>query len=460
MPKRLRLLIYANLAICAIILGLLCHFLSSIHAHSAESRVAFILAIGAYITMAVFSILTWQSIAKLFILPGQKARASLLASLPHYKTDNVTLETHTYNELATEIAEYIENLAQGQRAIVNYSSDLICSLNEQGKILNSNASAENIWLHRNTSLIGAVLADLAEAGDKPRLMSYLERLVESTGEAEMFECRMLDVNGRLIDFRWNIEWSPSTRRFYCIGSDITLEKEIERLRAEITSMVSHDLRAPVSSLAYFVDGLLSGDFGNLNETGRTQVVQLRSNLDQILRLIDQLLNAEQLEAGSLKVQVKIVPANAIVEAATSMLGPASKAKNIELLFTETDELVFADFDRCVQVMNNLISNAIKFSPDSSSIKIACTQNDGFLKFEVSDQGPGIAPEFWSTIFERFKSLENTSSKKGAGLGLYMSKKLIELQQGQIGIYSVPSKGSTFWFTLKLASEDDLPGYLE
>ena len=460
-PEKFKFLIYANLIVCAIVLGLLCHFVSILPEQASEKTTIVALALVTYVLIAASSISSWRIIAGSLVQPGQKAKAFLLAALPKYQPGNTSAASRTLDELSAELAEHLENLSQGQRAIVNYSSELICSLNEEGKILNLNMSAEKKWLHPNMSLIGASLAELAEASDKARFADHLHSLVQSKSEKETIECRMVDLNGKPIDFRWKIEWSPTSRRFYCIGLDITPEKEIERLRAEITSMVSHDLRAPVSSLAYFIDGLLSGDFGELNELGKTQLTKLRSSLDQILRLIEQLLNAEQLEAGSLKVDTKIVPASSIIETSVSLLEGSAQAKNVKIEVQETDELVFADFDRCVQIMNNLISNAIKFSPDSSIIKLNCKQENAFVKFEVSDKGPGIAPEFWSVIFDRFKTLSSSDSEKhGAGLGLYISKKLVELQEGQMGLFSSPPNGTSFWFTLKRASEADLPGYLD
>lgn len=419
-------------------------------------------------TIAIVSSLTYLVSASLIYLhlkdrksKGEDAaRATLLAALPEFKPEQLEWKEKTLLEISETAVRELENLRQGQNAIVNFSGEIICSLDERLRIRELNLGAERIWRHPNISVLGAEFLSLVYEPDREKTGKNFMESQNNEGTEKPYECRMTDLNGRLIDMAWTIEWSPSKRVYFCIGTDISKEKEIEHLKAEITSMVSHDLRAPISSLAFFIQGLISGEFGQLSESGRCRIIAIRESIDQILRLINQLLDADRLESNSLELELKIIPASALIETSLSMLSNLAEKKKQQIKTAESEELVFADFDRSVQVLNNLLSNAIKYSPESREIEIKVNNEDNKVRFEIIDQGPGIPVTKWASIFERFKTLENEEKGASSGLGLYISKKLVELQGGSIGVYSVPGKGSRFYFFLKRACENDLPGYLD
>ena len=438
--------------------GLLCLFCRQANLTEDQKNPFFLLAALGYIATTLSLFLASKSINS-NLQSEENARATLLSSLSKVEADPAKLADISLEKIAAEVVREIEELKQAERAIVDFSPEIVCSLNERAEIIEINANAESIWQHANMSLIGASIVKLAHSSDASALEHYLHEC--KTGkEQKPLDCRFLSATGRYIDIAVQAEWSASGQRFYCVATDISAKKEIERLKAEISSMVSHDLRAPVSALSFFLEGLLGGEFGTLTEGGRAQVLRLKDSMEQVLRLINQLLDAEKLEAGGINVEIKVVPVSAVIETSTSILAPLTKQKQLSIDAAETDELVFADFDRMVQVFSNLLSNAIKWSPEGSQIKIKVSSDNEMVKVEVADQGPGIPVDRWSMIFERFKTVDSKSSASGAGLGLYISKTLIELQNGQMGVYSVPGKGASFWFSLKRASEKDLPGYLD
>lgn len=129
---------------------------------------------------------------------------------------------------------------------------------------------------------------------------------------------------------------------------------------------------------------------------------------------------------------------------------------MSLEFPSSDTLLFADFERTKQVLSNLLSNAIKWSPENSRVEISDESDGAMTKISVKDLGPGIAQSKVKVIFERFKSLDGRSDKEMAssGLGLYICKRLTELQGGSIGVKSTIGQGSTFWFTLPTGELDD------
>lgn len=409
--------------------------------------------------VAISSIMIFQARRLLtdFIEPNELVFAKLQSAV---SDEYIAAETSqlALSRLAVAAIEELENSRQAGAVIAEYSSDILCSLDANLRIMELNASAEKIWQHPNIALIGSNIIDLAFAQDQNKLRQYFDsaKTLEQAGE---IECQMRTLNGQSIDVSWTAEWSNSINIFYCIGKDITESKQIQRLRAEITAMVGHDLRAPVSGLSFFIEGLLSGEFGKINEQGAARVLRCRDSVEQMLRLINQLLDAEKIESGELKAELKILPVSEIVETAQSLLAAFAEKKNLKIEAEESTLLVNADFDRSVQILANLLSNAIKFSPDGSTIRIMQSCQDHLVTVSVEDQGPGIAAEHWQEIFQRFKSL-GESSEGSSGLGLYLAKNLAELQGGSMGLSSVPGKGSRFWFSMKAASEADLPGYLE
>lgn len=457
--KRPQLYLLLALAVSAATFGLVCFLCKQFNLTADQRNTFTLVSIIGYLATTGCLILASRSLSAGQIA-DDNARANLLSCLTNTAgIDDEKLIRIPLEAIATALAKEFEELKQAQRAIVDYSPEIVASLNQKYEILELNANAERIWQHPNFSLLGASILQIAYEGDRQLLEQYLQEC--KTGkEQKPLECRFLTPNKRLIDLSLNAEWSSSGQGYYCVANDISAQKEIERLKAEISQMVSHDLRAPVSSLSFFLEGLLGGDFGTLTESGKSQVLKLKDSLEQVLRLINQLLDAEKLEAGGINVDLKVVPVSSILETSINILTPLAQKKRLTIDCAETEALAFADFDRTVQVFSNLLSNAIKWSPEPGAIKVTVTGDKETVKVEVSDQGPGIPVNQWTVIFERFKTLDSSNAASGAGLGLYISKKIIELQSGQMGVYSVPGKGASFWFSLKRAGEEDLPGYLD
>lgn len=391
----------------------------------------------------------------------EKAAALLLSIFKHSEIEERSLSNKSLIEIADECSIVSENQRQAAQLIADFSSDLLLSLTDDLKIVELNASASRQWQQARLNLIGLPFEKLIVEADRVAMHSYFQ-LAKESDQINSFECRMQIGNGKIIDVLWTIEYSKSMSAFYCIGKDVSAEKEIQRLRAEITAMVSHDLRAPVSGLSFFLEGLMRGELGNLNENGRAQVGRNRQNVEQMLRLINQLLDAEKLESGEIKMDVKIVPVDSIVESASSLLGDFAEQKGVRIRYAESGTLVHADFDRSVQILSNLLSNAIKFSPKDGEVVINGKADGKDVHLQVMDEGPGVPASLRSDLFQRFKAQNQGAEQivKSSGLGLYLAKNLATMQDGDIGLANEERKGSCFWFQLKQASEDELPGYLD
>ena len=224
-------------------------------------------------------------------------------------------------------------------------------------------------------------------------------------------------------------------------------------RDDVLAMVSHDLRdllgAILSSSAWL---LRAAPVGEAGATSRVGAERVRRYAERMKRLIDDLTDITRIDAG--KLSVRLSPGNLaplISEAVIALRGAATaKELILDLPFCEEPIPAMFDEDRVLQVLNNLIANAIKFTPAGGRIRVECEHSNNMAKVSVTDTGPGIPPEIIEAIFERFRQGVNPE-RRGLGLGLYISRNLVEAQQGKIWAESTLGQGTTVIFTLPLMS---------
>ncbi len=229
-------------------------------------------------------------------------------------------------------------------------------------------------------------------------------------------------------------------------------KELDKLKSDFVSNVSHELRTPLTAVEVLIDNMLDGITGPLNDKQNRYIIGIKDSSDRLARLIDDLLDLSVIEAGRLELRRGPFSPAALVRAVTDTLRPMAEEKLIRLKASSTgaDLMAWADRDKITQVLTNLISNAIKFTPAGGEVNVAIRRDSaGWLQISVSDTGPGIAPEQADKIFDEFYQLRQPGEKKtgGVGLGLAISKKLVEMHDAKIWVQSGLGKGSIFSFTL-------------
>lgn len=219
-------------------------------------------------------------------------------------------------------------------------------------------------------------------------------------------------------------------------------------KSEIVSMVSHDLRAPLTSIRGSLSLLHSGLINKPEDVAALIRISYEST-EFLLKLINQLLDLEGLESGKVSIVKAAVELHELVEQSFQLVSANAGSAKISLLNTVSKRTILGDKQRLLQVLVNLVSNAIKFSPADSTIFVSSSSDQAVPCIKVTDQGRGVPDAFKETIFQRFKQVEteDRTHKGGAGLGLAICKNIVEAHGGSIGVDSELGNGSTFWFAL-------------
>lgn len=238
-----------------------------------------------------------------------------------------------------------------------------------------------------------------------------------------------------------------------LQDDIEKLTELERLKTDFVSTVSHELRTPLTSMRGALGLLLGGASGELPAKGRELLRIALTNTDRLIRLINDILDIEKIEAGHVSIRRDRLKVGPLLESTIAGLEGLARESDVTLRLEPLDQIpVLGDADRLTQVFTNLISNAVKFSPKGSAVEISATLGSGEVIVSVRDHGPGIPPEFASRIFGRFQQAGGAAARRGGGtgLGLAISKSITELHGGRIGFRDAPEGGTAFWVALPLA----------
>lgn len=228
-------------------------------------------------------------------------------------------------------------------------------------------------------------------------------------------------------------------------------------KSEILSMVSHDLRTPVASLGFMLGLMSEGGAGELPPLAREKVKRGYEIARMMIKLINDLLDFEKMTSGKIDLEPKEIPISAVAERAIAATMPIAEAAGVVINSTCSNLTVWADESRITQVIVNLLTNAIKYSPGGAAVTLTVEQQGAEALIKVKDAGKGIPLAYQEKIFERYKQVPDSTERKnkGSGLGLMICKQFVELHGGRIGVQSNAGQGSTFWFTLPLVSTSNL-----
>lgn len=234
--------------------------------------------------------------------------------------------------------------------------------------------------------------------------------------------------------------------------NVSFEKiaEASRIRTEFVRIVSHQLRSPITNLSWAIDGLMSGDLGRIAESQLEYFKILKENSARMKELIKDLLVTSRIEEGTLPIKKEKVSLVEIIKSLVSEFQPFARASNVETEFSFDENLpkTLTDPQQIKVVMENLLDNAIRYSQRKGKIKIRLERKGGDICFEIKDSGVGIPKEDQKYIFQKFFR-SKSKEKGGTGLGLFITKSIIEKLGGKIWFESKEGEGTTFYFTLPI-----------
>jgi signal transduction histidine kinase len=270
-------------------------------------------------------------------------------------------------------------------------------------------------------------------GELNQLASAFDQMAESLERAH--ERRLLEEELR--------------RKNYQLEQQNLAIQEANRLKTEFVAMVSHELRTPLTSIQGYAELLLEDE--RIAGEERESLTLVKKNADRLLALINDLLDLSRMEAGRLDLHRTSLDLARLIPEVAGSLRPLIEAKQqrLRLDLGEALPAVWADQDRVTQILTNLISNAHKYTLAEGSITVAARRDDGFVRVDVSDTGVGLSPEDQAQLFTKFFRARDRSPQagRGTGLGLVITRLLVELHGGRITVSSAPGRGSTFSFSL-------------
>ena len=362
------------------------------------------------------------------------------------------LEKYSHN-LEQIVEERTADLRQSNAklsGIVNYCADGIVILNEDGIIEQANPSAE--------SLIGLILSKLLNTSIDDYLFSkktFISKELHKLEESELL-LRDFYVKNSLTNIEVPVEVSfarinpdDEYKRFVGVIRDVTEQKKSDKLRDDFIATLTHDLRTPllaaIQTLTFFLDGAL----GELDEKQKLLLATMQKSNQDLLGLVNALLEVYKYDAEKLVLTKTNFNIYSLVEQVYRELLSLAKSKNIEFIIDcENKDLeINADRSEIRRVICNLCGNAINYTGENGKVIVTIKNEDKDLIFSVSDNGSGIPAEDIPNMFQRFSQGTSKKRSTGTGLGLYLSRQIIESHGGKIWLESKLNKGSEFSFIL-------------
>lgn len=368
----------------------------------------------------------------------------------------------SFNTMAEKIQEYseskIEKILKGKKRIetlIDRMSDPVIGIDENRRVLFVNDEALHITGLKRENFVGKLIQDVAVTND---LVRTIIREIIQPDHFQKNETMKIYANDKESYFEKDIidinivptgEQKPQFIGQVIMLHNVTPLKELDVAKTNFIGTVSHEFKTPISSIKMGVQLLENEKVGILNEDQKNLLQGINDDTNRLLKITGELLDMTQLESGSINLNIKPSGIADIVSYALDANRSGAEQKNIRFVTKiEPDaEIVSADPEKTSWVLNNLLSNAVRYSYENSEIIIEVKKRDHKILFSVTDTGQGIEPQYVSKVFDRYFRIPGTK-KEGTGLGLSISKEFIESQGGALKVDSEYGAGSTFTFSLK------------
>ena len=367
------------------------------------------------------------------------------------------INAYRARRIADDAEKKIKDSEIRHRTVLNTIIDGIITIDEEGTIQRVNPVVERIFGYSEAELLGEDVRKLMPDQYSEQHTGEIKRFIQTgvrkvIGMGREFEGLRKDGSTFPIELGVNEMWLGGKRFFTGVVRDISERRRMENVKNEFIAVVSHELRTPLTSIRGSL-GLLVGGVGEVSDETRALLNIAYNNTERLLLLINDLLDIEKISSGKMEFQFDELDIMTVVhDALKENAGYADHyGVHFAVLPCDPDLKVYGDRMRLIQVMSNLLSNAAKFSPKGTDVRICAKHVSGFVRVSVSDNGPGVEDAFRDKLFEKFTQADSSSTrmKGGTGLGLAISKEIIAHHQGRIDFKTEVGKGSTFYFEIPL-----------
>ncbi|MEB3218831.1 MAG: response regulator [Nostocales cyanobacterium 94392] len=368
-----------------------------------------------------------------------------------------TVELVEMNErLQLELAERQQAQAQFS-GIVEIASDAIISTDSNQRITLFNQGAEKIFGYSSKEALGQPLDLLLPQPSVEVHRHHVANFGESSTPSRKIGERREIYGKRKDGSVFPAEASISTLKLgnkiiYTVYlQDVSNRKQIERMKNEFVSVVSHELRTPLTSIHGSLGMLATGLIPANSEDGKRLVQIATDSTERLVRLISDILDIERIESGKVTMCKEICEVSELIVQAIDITQPLADKAQVKLSVENSPIQLQVDGDRIIQVLTNLLSNAIRFSSVGNTVWLTAFEQDSEILFTVKDTGCGIPQDKLELIFERFQQVDSSDSRnhEGTGLGLAICRSILEMHGGKIWAESIMGVGSTFYFTLPI-----------
>lgn len=368
------------------------------------------------------------------------------------RTDEFGMLANAFNTMAERLDEYEHSnlskiLFEKQRAetVINSLKDASIGIDNKGLILFANQQALQLLNLKEQEIIGLPQNLVEEKNDLFRFLvnekNTIPFKIVVDGKENYFSKEIIDIKQK----------NEKTGSIIVL-ENITPFKELDTAKTNFIATISHELKTPLASSDFSLKLLEDERVGTLTSEQKELVQSLKNDNHRLLRILSELLDMSQVESGRIQLNIQDISVHSIIEKAEDSVSNAAKEKNviIEKKIAQQLPLIKADPEKIPWVLNNFLTNAIKYSPENGSIIIRVEATNEFVEIGVKDAGVGIDEAFQVKIFDRYFKVPGAKERKGTGLGLAISKDFIEAMGGKIGVESKIGKGSYFYFRLPVS----------